>query len=150
MGTFKGLGYVDYLNLSVRPWRLPFDELRWGRYLSAQDSIIWMDFKGAFPETFVVRNGVTCRRASVTDDDIHLEDEGLALSFGDRQILRDGTLVSTALSVVPGIRSVLPARMLFTRETKWRSRGILRKGESTVNTGWTIHEVVRWPQRKSP
>jgi len=32
--SFEGLGYVEHLTMSIPPWKLPFDELRWGRFLS--------------------------------------------------------------------------------------------------------------------
>jgi hypothetical protein len=33
-GRFSGLGYAEQLTMSAKPWRLPFEELRWGRFLS--------------------------------------------------------------------------------------------------------------------
>ena len=146
IGTFKGFGYVDYLNLPAQPWKLLVDELRWGRYLSETDSVIWMDFKGPCPETLVFHNGALCDNGHVTDFEITLGAGRPRLLFEDSQPLREGVLASTALSVIPSINKLLPARMLNTEERKWRSRGILKDGDSILGTGWTIHEVVRWPQ----
>ncbi len=148
LGTFTGFGYVDYLDLPAQPWQLPLDELRWGRYLSEEHSIIWMDFKGPFPETIVYHNGALCSGACVSDHGILLGKEAGVLSFEETQVLREGALVSTALSVIPGISNLLPAGMLNTRESKWRSRGILRIGDSTISMGWTVHEIVRWLSSK--
>jgi hypothetical protein len=145
---FVGFGYVDYLDLPAQPWQLPLEELRWGRYLSEEHSIIWMDFRGTFPESIVYHNGVLCTEARVSDHDVFLGKESGVLSFDETQVLRDGALVSTAFSEIPGISNLLPKRMLNTHETKWRSRGILKTGKSTINTGWTVHEVVRWPSAK--
>jgi hypothetical protein len=150
IGTFKGFGYVDYLNVPTQPWKLPLDELRWGRYLSDKDSVIWMDFKGPFPETLVFHNGALCDDGRVTDSEIDLGSRRQLLLFEDTQALREGVLASTALSAIPGINKVLPERMLNTEERKWRSRGILKEGDSILGTGWTIHEVVRWPRTKAP
>ena len=107
-----------------------------------------MDFKGAAPETIVFRNGMLCKGAQVSDEKIVLGDEGITLRFEDTCVLREGALASTALSVIPGVNKFLPARMLQTYECKWKSRGVLSKGESAFGTGWTIHEVVRWPASK--
>ena len=148
LGTFMGLGYVDYLDLPAQPWQLPLDELRWGRYLSEEDSIIWMDFKGLLPETIVYHNGALCSDARVSDHGVLLGNQAGVLSFEETQLLREGALVSTALSEIPGISNLLPARMLNIRESKWRSRGILRIGDSTISAGWTVHEAVRWPSKK--
>jgi len=148
IGTFKGFGYVDYLNLPAQPWKLPLDELRWGRYLSEKDSIIWMDFKGPCPDTIVYHDGALCEGARVTDRGIILGENHLNISFEETRVLREGTLASTALSDIPGINTLLPARMLNTEECKWRSRGFLRKADSILSSGWAIHEVVRWPHSK--
>jgi hypothetical protein len=148
IGTIRGFGYVDYLNLPAQPWKLPLDELRWGRYLSETDSIIWMDFKGPFPETIVYHNGALCEGARVTDREIVLGENHLNLIFEETTVLREGTLASTALSGIPGINTLLPARMLNTEECKWVSRGFLRNADSILGSGWTIHEVVRWPLSK--
>jgi len=147
-GSFQGFGYVDYIDLTAKPWQLPLEELRWGRYLSEHDSVVWMDFRGSAPETIVFHNGHQCGDAQVTDQSVVLGDEGITLEFEDTCVLREGALVSTALSVIPGVSKFLPARMLQTYECKWKSRGVLRKAESTLGTGWTIHEVVRWPSSK--
>jgi len=146
IGTFKGSGYVDYVDMPSQPWKLPVDELRWGRYLSETDSIIWMDFKGPCPETLVFHNGALCDNGLVTDSEINLGAGRPRLTFEDTQTLREGALASTVLSIIPGINTLLPARMLNTEERKWRSRGTLKDGDSILGTGWTIHEVVLWPQ----
>jgi hypothetical protein len=148
IGTFRGFGYVDYLNLPDQPWKLPLDELRWGRYLSETDSIIWMDFKGPCPETIVYHNGALCEGAKVTDHEIVIGENHLNLILEETKVLREGTLASAALSVIPGINALLPARMLNTEECKWRSRAFLRKADSILSSGWAIHEVVRWPHSK--
>ena len=142
---FSGYGYVDHFEMTAKPWQLPLEELRWGRFLSASDSIVWMDFRGPSPESVVFRNGTPCRNVQISDSEIVLSDEGLHLTFEETQVLREGALLSTALSEIPGVKSLLPARMLHTHETKWRSRGILKKGTVEISMGWVIHEVVRWP-----
>jgi hypothetical protein len=146
VGTFRGFGYVDHLNLPHQPWKLPLDELRWGRYLSESDSIIWMVFKGPSPETIVFHNGALCQGAQVSESEIVLGENRPNLFLEETKVLREGTLASTVLSVIPGINKLLPARMLNTDEHKWMSRGFLKKSDSILGSGWTIHEVVRWPR----
>ena len=145
LGMFSGYGYVDHIEMTAKPWQLPLEELRWGRFLSASDSIVWMDFRGPSPESIVFLNGNLCRNMQVSDTEIILVDEDLCLTFEETQVLRDGALVSTALSETPGVNTLLPAKILQTRESKWRSRGVLRRRGAIKCTGWTIHEFVRWP-----
>ncbi len=124
-----GLGYVERLTMTVPPWRLPIDELHWGRLLTEAGSVVWIDWRGTYSKRLILRNGV----AAEPDLLARLElDRGL--------VLRDGALGKTALSIIPKVERLFPLRILRVRETKWRSRGSL-DGVS----GWAIHEVVRWP-----
>ena len=50
----EGTGYAERLELSIRPWRLPIRELRWGRFVSEGASMAWIDWQGADP-TEVIR-----------------------------------------------------------------------------------------------
>jgi hypothetical protein len=142
-----GLGYVEHLTMTIPPWRLPFDELRWGRFLSDEDSLVWINWRGAHSLNLSFHNGVQVENALITDYGLHAEDT--CLDLGDNVVLREGELVETALSSIPGIRNLFPFRILRTHERKWLSRGVLKKSQVESNTGWAIHEVVRWPE-KSP
>jgi hypothetical protein len=140
----KGLGYVEHLSMSIPPWRLPIDELRWGRFLSVNDALIWIDWRGASNVQLVFLNGVQIDGAEVTDREVVLEQEKVTLALDEDQVLREGPLIKTALSMIPGIQKLIPFRSLHAYECKWRSRGILRQHEN-VSVGWTIHETVCWP-----
>ena len=35
--TIVGLGYTEQVRMTVKPWKLPITELRWGRFLSEED-----------------------------------------------------------------------------------------------------------------
>jgi len=45
---FTGTGYVEHVEMSIPPWKLPFRELRWGRFLSDADSVVWVAWTGAY------------------------------------------------------------------------------------------------------
>jgi hypothetical protein len=140
----KGLGYVEHLTMSIPPWRLPIDELRWGRFLSNNDALVWIDWRGASNVKLVFLNGVQVESAEVTEREVVLEQEKVILALDEDQVLREGPLIKTALSMIPGIQKLIPLRSLHAYECKWRSRGILSCHEN-VSAGWTIHEIVRWP-----
>jgi hypothetical protein len=125
----RGLGYVERLDMTVPPWRLPIDELHWGRLLTAAGSVVWIDWRGAHSKRLVLRNGAAAEPELLT-----------RLELGRGLVLRDGALGRTALSIIPKVERLFPWRILHVRETKWRSRGLL-DGVS----GWAIHEEVRWP-----
>lgn len=130
-----GLGYVELLELTVRPWQLPIKELRWGRFLSERDALVWIEWRGPSPLSVVFVNGKQIPDASITDEQVAIDGGRTVLTLGEQTELRKGVLVSTALSAIPGIEAVIPARMLHTYECKWRSRGTLSTNGSLSSTG---------------
>jgi hypothetical protein len=143
----EGLGYAERLKVTLPPWRLPFEELRWGRFLSDVDALVWVNWRGAHALDLVLHNGVCVRGAPLADHELSAGRARLAL--GESALLREGSLGETALSGVPGARRFFPLRILRTRECKWLSRGVLTKPDAEESAGWAIHEVVRWPADKA-
>ncbi len=132
--------------MTIPPWQLPFDELRWGRFLSAEDALVWIDWRGAHSLNLTFHNGDCVEHAALTDDELVAGELSLALDRGT--VLREGALVETALNTIPGIQKLFPFRILRVHERKWLSRGVLRKPGAEPSAGWAIHEVVRWPPWK--
>jgi len=141
----SGLGYVEHLEMTIPPWELPIRALRWGRFTSASDYVIWIDWLGEFSRRIVYLNGEMIPCSTLEDERLEAQD-GTRLLMDRSLVLRDGPLGTTALSAVPGIRRMFPARLLQTNECKWRSRARLeRRGKAPVE-GWAIHEIVSWAQ----
>ena len=140
-----GIGYAEHLRVTIAPWKLPIRTLRWGRFGTPSEWIVWIDWLGEFTRRIVYRNGQLAPTSLIEEGQMEFQD-GARLSLDCSLVLRQGPLGSTALSVIPGIRQTFPARMLQVNETKWRSQGRLEcPGGSTVQ-GWAIHERVDWPQ----
>jgi hypothetical protein len=140
----QGLGYVERLDMTLAPWKLPIQELRWGRFLSDSDSLVWIDWKGSHSRRIVLHNGILGRATAIGEREVTLNGIiGLRLGGGD--VLRQGTLGETALAMIPGVKRLFPSKILNVRECKWRSRAELRRGGSS-SSGWAIHEVVTWPE----
>lgn len=140
----KGLGYAEHISISIPPWQLPIEELRWGRFQSDRHSLVWIDWQGSNPLQLVFYNGVEAENARVSDSEVVFDDGRRILNLEEKQVLREGALVNTALSVIPGIGKILPLQSLNTYECKWRSRGFLKEQSEPVSDGWAIHEIVRW------
>ncbi len=138
----KGIGYVERIEMTVAPWKLPIRELRWGRFHSPGHAIVWIDWRGAEPKTFLFHNGEPVAGGIITDHEILLHDEKAALTLGNNLVLRDGPIVSTALSMIPGIEMILPKKFFSANECKWRSEGCLKKAGSPPVSGNAIHELV--------
>lgn len=144
IGAHQGLGYAEHLTMTVTPWNLPLRTLRWGRFLSESEWAVWIDWRGEFTRTLVYRNGREAATSLIDDARIAFDD-GWRLILDRSLVIRDGPLGSTALSGIPGIRTLAAGRLLRATESKWRSRARLeREGKPPVE-GWAIHEVVQWP-----
>jgi hypothetical protein len=145
IGRREGLGYAERLVMTVAPWKIPLRTLRWGRFTSASEWVVWIDWRGEYSRTLVYRNGAEVRTFSLEDAKIEFEDRSQLLM--DRSLaLREGPLGSTALSAIPGVRDSVPGRLLQVTECKWRSRARLERCGGETVEGWAIHERVEWPE----
>jgi len=140
-----GLGYVECLTLSLPPWQLPLISLNWGRYLSQQDALVWIDWQGQGSDhrQMVIHNSKEQSVISITESEVVLADMGGRLELDRGLILRQGQLGDTVFPGISRLAGSLPRSILSVNECKWRSRGRLRTGE-TESCGWAIHEVVEW------
>jgi hypothetical protein len=138
-GGITGLGYVDRLRLTIPPWNLPIRRLRWGRFLSERQSVVWIDWAGGFNSTSVFRNGKPVAAACIEDDGLVL-DGGLVLRFDRGLVIGPGVHGATFLGA-PGLDRFAPMGMPPVEESKWRSAATLEEpGEAPVH-GWAIHEL---------
>ena len=137
----QGSGYVERLTMTIKPWQLPFDELRWGRMIGRDESLIWIDWRGGEARTWVWHNDEPSR-CRVHDQRVEVPEKNLVLALRNETLLRGGALNETALRPIRLLTSWLP-RWHAAHETKWLARAALN-GPGCSDTGWSIHEVVRW------
>jgi hypothetical protein len=138
----RGLGYAEHLSMTLPPWRLPIDTLRWGRFLSPEHSVVWIDWeRESARRTWVFVNGAEVQ-GEVTEEDVFLEGGRVSLPQRDRLLLRSGRL-SYLLRNLP-LPLSFSRRVLAIHETKWRTRGVLECAGVPPAEGWAIHEVVRF------
>ena len=136
----NGRGYAEVLELTIPPWRLPIDELRWGRCVGDDRSLVWIDWRGSYPLTIVLHDGVPVR-GSVTDESVVTDD--VVLGIGERTVLRSAT-IGDSIAQIPLLSSVVPRRLRAAAETKWSARGTIRRDQQNIDAGWIVHELVRF------
>jgi hypothetical protein len=139
--TLRGRGYAEVLELSVAPWRLPIEELRWGRALGERTSLVWIQWKGGFPLNLVVRDGVFEEGSVISDDGVLAG--GTELSISQRSVLREDRLAPTLAALKP-LAWLFPKRLTSALEQKWRGRGTFRDSDRLIDEGWVIHELVKF------
>ena len=141
--TIEGLGYAEHLTMTLKPWQIPFRELRWGRFLSPSDSLVWIEWRGLVPRTWIWLNGVAQRAANITEDRVEISDTGIVLDLQENKVIRSGNLNTSNFRLFRVFSALIPG-WRSAHETKWLTRAALNRPERTVH-GWAVHEVVRWP-----
>jgi len=137
-----GLGYAECLTVSVPPWQMPLAGLNWGRFLSREHAVVWIDWQGAQALRSVIHNGEEFRQASVTESEISF-DEGRRRIEMDRGLVVRRGLLGDTFPEIAKLARLVPRSMLSVNECKWRSQAVLHTPESACK-GWAIHEVVKW------
>ncbi len=143
--VLRGSGYVEHLSLTLPPWTLPLDTLRWGRFLTGAHSVVWIDWRGeagADAKKWIFVNGTEVR-GEVSEEDVFFEGGELRLPGRERLTLRRGRLADLLRNLPVSLRTSPVARALGMHETKWRTRGCLALDGAPPEGGWAIHEIVR-------
>lgn len=141
---FKGLGYSEFMEMTVQPWQLPINTLKWGRFLSKTDTVVWIQWRGEKNLDIFYHNGILVEDSHIHNDEIRLDHGNLVLSFIESVELRRGYLAKTAMSRFPLMRAIFPKAVLNTHESKWKSKSLLKKADGSFATGWSIHETVKF------
>jgi len=144
----EGSGYAEQLIMTIEPWKIPMDELRWGRYTSGTDNIVWIELRGSERQQWLWLNDERLCRSTIEDDQIVIPEKGLILELKKDVVLESEkkilNVVKRLLRFVPGFNRSMPSRFLNSDESKWLSQGVLRKEAEVISTGWAIHECVRF------
>jgi hypothetical protein len=138
-GHFTGTGYVEHLLLTIPPWRLPFDLLRWGRFICHSDRLVWIQWRGRRNLDLLYHNGREVCAETIDDQGVSGRDG--ALEWSESRVLRDDELLGSLAKPLRPIAGLFPRSILKTHETKWLSRGTLRTAGRTGD-GQAIHERV--------
>ena len=137
----QGPGYAERILMTVLPWRLPIRELRWGHWLDAASSrsVVWIDWRGESPRTWVFVDGKMAPSAVVTDDGLCAG--SVKLVVGERRTL-EALAFSQIAATIPTLRAVVPKSLLALHQIRWCSNGTLQEGNAVALRGRAIHEVV--------
>lgn len=148
--ALAGLGYVERLSLTIPPWRLPFDTLRWGRYLSSEHALVWIDWAGDPRRSWAWLDGKEQDGAQVMDHGVAGLDGGAELGIHGLRPIRERRVLASVTATLPALARVLPRSLAALAERKWVGRGELRAAGQPADRGWAVHEVVSWRSGRSP
>jgi hypothetical protein len=145
--NYKGYGYAETLVSLIKPWNLPIGELRWGRYLSDSDTLIWINWKGIYPVNKIFFNNIEYNDAVFEDYKIIFGNGTYYLKFSDMQIIREG-MISKLFSKMVHLKIFFNPRILNTLEIKFKAKTTLIKNSLHLSDGWSLFEIVTWGKSK--
>jgi len=146
--VLAGSGYAEQLILTIPPWKIAMDELRWGRFGSEQDTMVWIELRAKSDLQWLWLNGAKMENCIIKDDHIDLPDKNLVLKL-DRGVELESekkiySVVEKLVRYIPGISKVMPVRFLMADEVKWFSKGEIQIKCNTIARGVAIHERINF------
>jgi hypothetical protein len=140
--NFSGLGYAETISLPFFPRQLPIDELRWGRFLSQQHTIIWIYWKGARPLNKIFYNGQLFEDGLYEEDGIIFGNGYYVLKFGAVHLVTKRKLF-TLFTAKPFLKLFFSDKILNTEENKYKAHSTFT-ASGISDKGFSLFEIVTW------
>jgi len=147
----EGSGYVEQLILTVPPWHIPMNELRWGHFGSSENQLVWIELGEENKRQHLWWNGTKIKTCTIEDDAIFIPEKNGILKL-DRGVVLESkkkifSLVKYLMDLIPGFEKVIPLNFLMAQEFKWLSKGHLLIDGKTIASGMAIHELVNFKSK---
>lgn len=139
---FSGFGYSEMIELNFVPWKMPISTLKWGRFLSENHTIIWIEWIGKQPLKKVFWNGELVENVEIGDREIHFKNQKAKLFFENPIAIKDEKLIKIA-DAYPFLKIFFKSKFLNSREMKFKSQSILITEENSEK-GFSLYETVLW------
>lgn len=144
-GRVEGLGYAERLRLSLPPWAFPFHTLRWGRHVSADHAVVWIEWDGEQAMRATWLDGVPQPAAHAVASGVAALEGQRVLHWHEGRDLSRRAVGTTIAHVAPALAARVAGRLATMHEHKQLSRSsIVNADGRKLDEGWTIHEVVTW------
>ena len=140
---FSGYGYAETLALSIKPRNLPIEELRWGRFLSEEYTIVWTNWKGRYPVNKLYCNGIEYNDPMFEEGRLIFGEGTYELLFNEISLIRKGKL-SNLFSRIPWMKIFFSIHILNSLEIKYKAKSVLTLNQEISSTGWSLYEIVTW------
>lgn len=137
-----GVGYAEHLRVALRQPRLPFAELRWGRFIAHDGSrhLIWIAWNKGLRKTWVINHG------NNISHNAEIREEAVECAWGKLELQAVRTLADTHIG------TYLPKWLVFAlggklaggNEQKYLAKGYWQGKDGHTAEGWVLHEIVMW------
>lgn len=139
---FSGLGYCEVLKMNFGVWKLPITTLKWGRFLSENHSLIWIEWIGKHPLKIVFWNGKPIENVQISETGLWFADQRMKLKFENPIILKNEELY-TIIKKYWFLKPFFSRKFLSSKEIKYRSKSTFFT-ENQQETGFSLYETVQW------
>jgi len=143
----QGKGYVEQLIITTLPWHIPMNELRWGRFHSDKDTLVWIELRAELQQQWLWLNGERIMKSRIEDDRISSAEKAFSLKLERNVILESEKkifhVVQKLLRYLPGFNQLMPSKFLMADSYKWLSKGELKR-DHHIFQGMAIHEWVNF------
>lgn len=146
--VIKGQGYAEQLILTAPPWKIPMTDLRWGRFRSLNNTLVWIELRHQDKKQWLWLNEKRAAPCEIHDERLWSEELNFSLKL-DREVVLESEkkifdVVEKLLRYLPGFKKVIPFHFLFADGYKWLSRGKFEKQGQEAEQGMAIHEWVNF------
>jgi hypothetical protein len=143
--VLHGRGYIERIAMTIKPWKLPIQELLWGRFTGKNHSLVWIAWRSNQDKIWIFCDGVKYTVGEISMENISVGNIRLEIEKC-RMLLKSKPLKERLRSGLKFIRPFIPSSVANMDEEKWLSRGTLRIG-ADIDEGWVIHETVIFGSR---
>ncbi len=139
--SFRGWGYSESIEVTLRPWQLPLKRLYWGRAHSEHHYLVWIKWDGPTSESILWHNGRRTTDFEVSDTGLRAA--SIQLDCEQHSTLRKGVIRSTVFRSLGKVASLVPAKALLVDEHKMFGTGRILIGRRS-EPATAIYEEVIW------
>src|ERR1035437_8108010 len=140
--ALRGHGYVERLRITRPPAELPFQRLSWGRHLSEQHALVWIDWHDDAANRWIFLDGVEQVHARLTPHRIDGLDGGRSLRRGDSFDVIERPALSSIARFAPQLAHRVAGPLATMREHKRVASSRLFQGIRVVDDGWSLYEEL--------
>lgn len=139
--SFQGWGYSECLELTIPVWKLPLNNLYWGRCHTENHTLVWIKWGGPSPRRLIWHNGRQTSLLSISKD--HIQGSDFCLAVEEKIPLSRGRLSDTVFKTIDTVMSLFSNATFISEENKWYGRGRLETPTAT-EPATIIYEEVSW------
>ncbi len=137
-GIIAGTGYCERIKLTLKPWQLPFKEIRWGRCHTESDTYIWVYSKGESGLNMLLKNNKEYKIISITPTMV--ETSEFTLNFDKLRIVQNSRIENMIQKSIT-LKTIIPQKAQRIHTLKFFSP-VTIKSSAGAQTGNAIFETL--------